>query len=440
MATAVDEILTATVADATADGRGIIRDTGKKIFVDGALAGERVRCRIRKRRRSYDEADLVEILQPSAERAAARCPAFGVCGGCALQHAAPAAQLRLKEAVLMDNLERIARVSPSRVLPAIAGSPWGYRRKARLAVKHVIRKGRVLVGFRERHKPYVTDTTECHTLDPLIGMRLDELAALVQSLDLRARIPQIEVAVGDQTAALVFRVLDPPGRRDRERLLAFSRDSGIGLYLQPGGMESIVALDQAAAPPAPLSYSLPDHDLEIHFEPGDFVQVNADVNRQMVARALELLSPAATDHILDLYCGLGNFSLPLARHAARVTGLEGESGMVDRAVANAARNGLRNAVFAAANLAEAGSLDQLAADKIHGVLLDPPRVGAAAIVEGIAALEPARILYVSCHPGTLARDTQRLCGEFGYRLEAAGVIDMFPQTAHVEAMALFTSS
>ena len=437
MAAKPDEVLQGQVVDTTAEGRGVIRGAGKTVFLDGAIAGELVRYRIRKRRRNYDEAELVAVLQAAAERVEPRCAVFGTCGGCALQHIDGAAQLRLKESVLLDNLQRIGGLQPGRVLSPISGPPWGYRRKARLGVKYVAKKGRVLVGFRERHAPYVTDGSRCETLHPAVGERFAELAALIESLSLRERIPQIEVGIGDSGGALVFRVLDAPPPADLDKLREFARTMGLDIYLQPGGAETIAPLPGAAAPRA-LHYRLPAADVDIEFRPTDFIQVNQAVNQQMVAQAIELLAADADSRVLDLYCGLGNFSLALARHAAAVTGVEGSEAMVEQAAANAVRNGLANVNYRVADLAATAALDGLAGERFDRVLLDPPRSGAAAVLDAIARFTPARIVYVSCHPGTLARDLQRLTAELGYRLDAAGVMDMFPQTAHVEAMALLT--
>ncbi|UCG72138.1 MAG: 23S rRNA (uracil(1939)-C(5))-methyltransferase RlmD [Chromatiales bacterium] len=437
MAAKAEDLLQGRVVDTTAEGRGVIRGAGKTVFLDGAIAGELVRYRIRKRRRNYDEAELVAVLEASADRVEPRCAVFGTCGGCALQHIEAGAQLRLKEAVLLDNLQRIGGVQPARVLPPISGPPWGYRRKARLGVKYVAKKGRVLVGFRERHAPYVTDTARCETLHPSVGERLSDLADLIGSLTLRERLPQIEVGVGDAGAALVCRVLDAPTPGDLDKLRAFARETALSVFLQPGGADTIVPLPGAPVPDA-LRYRLPAADIDIEFRPTDFIQVNQAVNQQMVARALELLAPAADSRVLDLYCGLGNFTLALARRAAHVTGVEGSDAMVEQANANAALNGLKNVSYRVADLAGTDALDGLAGETFDRVLLDPPRSGAAGVLDALARFAPARIVYVSCHPGTLARDVQRLTGEFGYRLDAAGIMDMFPQTAHVEAMALLT--
>lgn len=427
---------TAEIVDTTLDGRGVTRGTGKTAFVLGALHGETVRFRRRRRRRNYDEAELLEILEPSRDRVEPRCPVFGLCGGCSLQHLSAGAQLALKQATLLDNLERLGGVQPERVLEPVAGPVWGYRRKARLAVKDVPKKGRVLVGFREQGKPFVTDTQSCATLHPAVGERLGELSELIGGLSIRARLPQIEVAVGDDATALVFRVLDAPSESDLERLRDFSLATGLRLFLQSGGPDSIAPLP-GAADESLLHYGLPAFELTLAFRPTDFVQVNAVINERMLALALELLAPTPDSRVLDLFCGLGNFSLPLARSCEAVLGVEGDAEMVARAGENAAGADLHNLKFAAADLADPEALAPWAGERFDRVLLDPPRSGAAAVLPAVAAHAPARVVYVSCHPGTLARDAGCLVREFGYRLAAAGIMDMFPQTSHVESIALF---
>ena len=424
---------TAEIVDTTLDGRGIARGAGKTAFVTGALSGETVRFRRRRRRRNYDEAELLEVLEPSRDRVEPRCPVFGLCGGCSLQHLSADAQLALKQATLLDNLDRLGGVQPERMLAPVTGPAWGYRRKARLAVKDVPKKGRVLVGFREQGKPYVTDTTRCVTLHPLVGERLGELSELIGGLSIRARLPQIEVAVGDDATALVLRVLDPPSESDLERLRAFARDTGLRLFLQTGGPDSVAPLT-GAGDELLLHYRLPAFDLELAFQPADFVQVNARVNERMLELALELLAPEPDSQVLDLYCGLGNFSLPLARHCGQVLGVEGDAQMVARASDNAARAGLENARFAAADLADAEALAPFADEHFDRVLLDPPRSGAAAILPAVAAHAPARLVYVSCHPGTLSRDA-RSAGATnwatGWKLQGWWIC--FRKRAHVEA-------
>lgn len=409
---------------------------GKKVFVAGALGGERVRYLRRKRHRNYDEAELLEVLEASPSRVTPRCAAYGRCGGCSLQHVGSEEQRAIKFASLVDSLERIGKVQPLTWFEPLTGDDWNYRRRARLAVKDVPNKGRVLVGFRERHAPFITDMTRCEVLAaPLDGM-ITALSDLIGRLSVRARLPQIEIAVADSAVALVFRVLDAPTAADREQLEHFAALHDVQVWLQPGGLDSLVPLAPAAPPP--LRYTLHAFDVSITFEPIDFVQVNATVNEKMVQRAVELLAPSAGDRVLDLYCGIGNFSLPLARHAATVLGVEGDPGLVERAGANAAQNGIDNAAFRCVDLSKLDGREDWLKTGWDRVLLDPARSGAAEVVALMHRIAPKRIVYVSCHPGTLARDAGVLVHEHGYRLDGAGIIDMFPHTAHVESVAVFT--
>ncbi len=418
----------------THDGRGIVGGAGKKVFVAGALEGEEVRYVRRKRRRNFDEAELLEVLDASSDRVDARCAVFGRCGGCSLQHISPEHQRDIKSQTLRDNLERIGGVSPARWLDPLTGAEWNYRRRARLAVKDVAGKGRVLVGFRERHAPFITDMHRCEILARPVDDLIAPLSELIGGLSIRARLPQIEVAVGDDAVALVFRVLDPPNDADRSAFKDFGRLHSVSVWLQPGGLDSLEPIEPD--PPA-LRYAIPDFDVEIEFEPIDFVQVNADINRRMVARAIELLDPQPDDRVLDLYCGIGNFSLPLARRSGNVLGIEGEQTLVARAKANAERNEIDNADFRVRDLSDIEATEDWLKADWDRVLLDPARSGAAAVAGKMRQLGPERVVYVSCHPGTLARDAGPLVREQGYSLTQAGIIDMFPHTAHVESVAVF---
>ncbi|MGA8203489.1 MAG: 23S rRNA (uracil(1939)-C(5))-methyltransferase RlmD, partial [Woeseiaceae bacterium] len=409
---------------------------GKKVFVAGALTDERVRYLRRASRRKFDEAELLEVIEPSPERIEARCAAFGRCGGCALQHVTTQQQRRIKSQVLADSLQRIGGVEPGRWLDAIVGPDWNYRRRARLAVKDVHAKGRILVGFRERHAPYVTDMHRCEVLAVPIDGMLDPLAELIGGLSVRARLPQIEVALADNATALVFRVLERPSADDVQRLRDFGTRHGIRIHLQPGGPDSVELL-WPDPPIEPLYYGLADFDLRMEFEPAGFVQVNGAVNRRLVAAAVELLDPQPADRVLDLYCGIGNFSLPLARRCATVLGVEGDEKLVAGARHNAARNAIEAASFRCADLGAVDGREEWLAGGWDRVLLDPARNGAAEVVAAMGRLGPQRIVYVSCHPGTLARDAGTLVHGGGYRLAAAGIVDMFPHTAHVEAIAVF---
>ncbi len=428
-----DDIREAQVVDLAHDGRGIARADGKTVFVDGALPGELVRYRVFKRRRTFDEASLIDIVTASPDRVPPKCAHFGVCGGCSLQHLAPPAQLNAKQRQLLDNLERIGRVKPLRVFDPVTGPAFGYRRRARLGVKYVHKKGRVLAGFREREKPYIAELRRCETLIERFATLPEELAALVDGLSIRDKVPQVEVAAGDDTASLVFRVMEPPSEDDLASLAAFGRRLGVTIYLQPKGLDSIRPLGEAT----PLTYGVAGGRLTLEFGPVDFVQVNRDINRSMIDMALRLLDPTPSDRVLDLFCGLGNFTLPIAQKAAVAVGVEGDPALVARAGANAVRNGVQNAEFHVDNLFEPAGLGPWAADRYDLVLLDPPRAGALAIMERMPQWRPKRVVYISCHPGSLARDAGIMVESHGFRLVGAGVMDMFPQTTHVESVAVF---
>ncbi len=426
-------VLETDISDLSHDGRGVAHVDGKAIFVVGALAGERVKLKFTHKHRRYDEAVVEEILVASPDRVVPRCPHFGVCGGCVLQHLGPEAQIAAKRRVLIENLERIGKVEPQELLSALTDQPWGYRRKARLSVKHVEKKGRVLVGFREIDGRFVADIRRCEVLHPAVGERIDAIAALIESLEAKRDIPQIEVAAGDSLVALVIRHLHPLSERDLATLTSFAQSSGLGIFLQSGGIDSIKPLwpEQMR-----LAYRVAD-DLDIEFQPLDFVQVNAGMNRRMIELTLALLSPQPGDRVLDLFCGLGNFTLPLAKHALEVTGVEGEAGLVRRAQQNAIRNNIHNAHFFAADLAADQRAAPWAKAEHDLLLLDPPRSGAAAVLEYLPKRSTRRVVYVSCHPGSLARDAGVLVHRHGFVLKSAGVMDMFPHTAHVESIALF---
>jgi 23S rRNA (uracil1939-C5)-methyltransferase len=421
------------VIDLTHEGRGVADVDGKRVFVSGALPGERIRVVPRGRRRRYEDAELLEVLEPSPDRVEASCEYFGRCGGCALQHLAWPAQVRFKQQVVEQTLARVGRVVPRRWLPAIFAQEWRYRRRARLSVRYVPRKGRVLVGFRERAASLVTDMARCPVLAPPMDGLIGDLAETLVLTGIRNRIPQIEVAVGDRASALVLRVLAPPSSADRELLADFGRRHDVDVYLQPGGPGTVVPLVPEHA--RPLSYALPDHGLELEFMPTDFVQINAAVNAELVNRVVELAQPGPDDRVLDLYCGLGNLSLPLAQRSRELLGVEGEGGLVARAARHAERNGLTNAKFVTADLTQSDW--SFLREPRDLVILDPPRIGAEAPVAEMGRIAPRRIVYVSCHPGTLARDAQVLVERHGYELDAVGVLDMFPHTSHVEAIASF---
>ena len=431
---------TAQIESSTHDGRGVAALEGKKVFVAGALPGETVRFRRRKRKRNFDEAELLEVLEASPDRIEPRCAVYAACGGCSLQHSSPEEQRTIKQQALADSLARIGRVEPDRWLAPVyddsPGGSWHYRRRARLAVKDVAGKGRVLVGFRERHAPFLTDMRRCEVLAQPVDGLIDALSELVGTLSLRKRLPQIEVAVADNAVALIFRVLDPPTDDDRAALAGFARQHDIRVLLQTGGPGSVAPL-YPEPPQDDLVYGLPAFDVDIAFDAADFVQVNGPVNRLMVAAAVKHLEVGPGNRVLDLYCGIGNFSLPLARTAARVLGVEGEAHQVRRATGNAGRNGIDNCEFLCADLDAIDGRESWLHQGWDRVLLDPARSGASAIAGQMARIGPSRVVYVSCHPGTLARDAGTLVREQGYALEAAGIVDMFPHTGHVESLAVF---
>ena len=427
---------TAMIESVTHDGRGIAAIEGKKVFVAGALAGEEVRFVRRKSRRKFDEAELLEILQASPERINARCEAFGRCGGCSLQHVSDEQQRQIKSQTLKDNLQRIGKLEAEQWLEPIVGPAWKYRRRARLAVKDVPAKGRVLVGFRERHAPFITDMHRCEVLAAPVDGMIDPLSEMIGCLSIKARLPQIEVAIAENAVAMVFRVLDPPSDEDKALLSEFGAHHDVRIYLQPGGLDSVSLLYPEGDVEA-LTYSLPEFDIRIEFDAVGFVQVNAEINRRMVSRAIELLDPQADDRVLDLYCGIGNFSLPLAKRSGTVLGVEGEALLVSAAVENAKLNDVSNATFRQADLNAIDGNEGWLKEGWDRILLDPARSGAAEIVNHMDVIGAARIVYVSCHPGTLARDAGTLVNEHGYTCEAAGIIDMFPHTAHVESIAVF---
>jgi len=425
----------AEVRDATADGRGVAIVDGKTVFIDAALGGEQVSIRRSRRRKNYDEATLLEVLRPAPERIEPRCEYFGVCGGCSLQHLDSAAQLELKQRTVIEALRRIGHVTPTRELPPLQSKTFGYRRRGRLGVKYVIKKERVLIGFREKRKPFIADMQSCQTLEPRLSDLIAPLIEVVGRLSIARAVPQVEVSAGDTTVALVFRILEALSAADIEILREFAEARGVGVWLQTGGPDTLSPV--ADTRPPELSYHLEDYALNLRYGPLDFVQVNHDVNKLMLRQALDLLQPQPGQRVLDLFCGIGNFSLPIARTGAAVLGVEFDGAMVQRAKENAARNGIAEAEFLAADLQQNAPALDFRQQRFDAVVLDPPRAGAREVLAAVAATAAQRIVYVSCHPGTLARDAGILAQEHGFKLQAAGAIDMFPQTSHVEGMALF---
>ncbi|MDJ0807278.1 MAG: 23S rRNA (uracil(1939)-C(5))-methyltransferase RlmD [Gammaproteobacteria bacterium] len=423
------------VESLTHDGKGVAHVDGKATFVYGSLPRERVRFVYTSRQRKYDEGRTVEVLEASPQRVEARCSQFGICGGCSLQHQDPEAQVVSKQQAMLDTLQRIGRVEPVEILsPLLSESAWGYRRKARLGVRYVPKKGGTLVGFRERGSSFVANIDTCHILHPRVGELLPALSQLIDGLSIRHKIPQIEMAMGDSVCVLIFRLLQEPSAEDLQKLAGFGAQHDVAIYQQDGGLETVRPV---SGEPLELFYQLPDFDLTLRFLPNDFTQVNTDINRQMVRQAVEMLELEPVDRVLDLFCGLGNFTLPLARQAGEVTGVEGDSGLVARARANAQLNHINNVRFFTANLYETLENEPWLQDRFNKVLLDPPRSGAQEVLGHLPRLGAERLVYISCYPGTLARDAGILVHELGYRLFSAGIMDMFPHTAHVESMALF---
>ncbi|MBK6415783.1 23S rRNA (uracil(1939)-C(5))-methyltransferase RlmD [Thermomonas sp.] len=433
---------TVSIVDLSLDGRGVARwpeghaNAGKAVFVSGALPGETVSVQQTARSRHFDEAKTLEVIEASPDRVEPRCPHFGTCGGCVLQHFAEERQIESKQRVLLENLQRIGHVSPQSVLPPLRGDSWGYRRKGRFSVRRVEKKDKTLVGFREQDPRFVADIGECHVVVPQLGFKVAALGALVDGLDARRDIPQIEFIAGDAQIALVFRHLQPLSDADKAKLAAFAEAEGFSIFLQPGGIDSVHPLTGDAPQ---LSFRLPQWDIELMFRPLDFIQVNAKLNEAMIARALELLDVQPGERVLDLFCGLGNFTLPLARASGDgdVVGVEGDAGLVQRARANAAHNGLGNATFHAADLVQDLAAQPWLKAGFDKLLLDPARSGAIEVLKQLPLKGLKRIVYVSCHPGSLARDAGYLVNDAGWTLREAGVMDMFPHTAHVESIAVF---
>jgi 23S rRNA (uracil1939-C5)-methyltransferase len=421
------------------EGRGIARRDGKTIFIEGALTGETVTASVYRKKPSYENANVQTILQESSQRVTPQCVNFGRCGGCSMQHLDARAQVAAKQRVLEDNLWHIGKVTAGQMLSPIHGPTWGYRRRARMTARYVIKKGGSLIGFHERKSSFVTDMSSCEVLLPRISMLLPLLRDLVGKLSIRERLPQIEVACGDTADVLVLRVLEPPSEADKELLKAFADSHNVYLYLQPKGPET--AHPFWPLQPADLFYTLPEFNVKMPFFPTEFTQVNHDINRVLVHRALALLAPKPGERIADMFCGIGNFSLPIARSGAHVTGIEGSASLVKRAAENAAYNGLSEQVqYRAMNLFEIdadGFAALCAPGRFDRMLIDPPRDGAAELVKALKMAPPQRIVYVSCNSSTLARDASMLVHEQGYVLNAAGVVNMFPHTAHVESIAVF---
>jgi 23S rRNA (uracil1939-C5)-methyltransferase len=425
------------------EAQGVAHNSeGKVVFVEDALPGEEVRVAVKRRKNNWEQATLVELRRESALRVVPRCPHFGVCGGCKMQHLDVAAQVATKQRALEDALWHLGKVRPERVLRPMRGPDWNYRQRARLSVRHVVKKGTVLVGFHERKSSFVAEIASCDVVPRNVSDLILPLRALIGAMPARDRLPQIELAAGDGVTALVLRHLEPLGEVDLALLREFSRRHGVEWWLQPKGPETAHPLDGAASG---LAYRLPEFGLRMPFRPTDFTQVNHEINEALVSRVLRLLAPTADEFVIDWFCGLGNFTLPLATRAGRVLGLEGSGALIERAGAAATLNGLAaKASFAVRNLFEVTADDLVAFGNAAKWLIDPPREGAFAVADRCEApaddaswRAPERIVYVSCNPATLARDAGLFVHRAGYRCAAAGVVNMFPHTAHVESIVVF---
>jgi 23S rRNA (uracil1939-C5)-methyltransferase len=424
-----------TIESLAHDGRGVAHVEGKVIFIDEALPGEEVEFVYTDSRKDYAEGKVVSLLSKAADRTEPLCPHYGVCGGCSFQHVESAAQIRIKQELLNEQFKRIGKIEIPELWQPLEGPHWGYRRKARMGVKYVAKKNRVLVGFRERRHPYLAEIDSCVVMHPIVGTKLLALGEMIAGLTIRDKIPQIEVAIGDEQCVLSFRVLEPETAEDQEKMRIFGQQHNMSLCVQSKGPDTIVPLDgELEVIP---TYALPDQGIEFKFRPAMFTQVNYEINKQMINRVLETLDLNESDTVLDLFCGLGNFTLPMAKFAGLVVGIEGDQPLVNHAKENARHNNISNVEFYAADLSK-DIIDQPWANrKYNKIMLDPSRAGASEVLKYFKKWQPEQIVYVSCNPSTLARDAGILVNELGYKLVKAGVMDMFPQTGHVESIALF---
>lgn len=428
---------TARIDNLSHDGKGIARVNGKATFIQGALPGELVEFQYTRVKKDFDEGRLLTILEPSSLRVEPQCPHYQMCGGCSLQHISVEEQIHFKQDQLLDLMNRYGHTTPESLLPPLTAHAWNYRNKARLSVRYVEKKAATMVGFRERNNPrYITEVLQCPVLNRKVDSDIVYLRQLIDQMENKHTIAQIEVAAGEEEIALIFRNLDPLSSHDELLIKQFAEQHQYKLFLQPGGPESVYCCYPPNASEN-LSYRLPDYDLVFSFHPNDFTQVNSELNRLMVHRAVEMMDLKSSDKVLDLFCGLGNFSLPMAKSCSQVVGVEGSKTMVERAYLNAKMNQIDNVEFYAANLDDMNQVSQLVNYTFNKLLIDPPRSGALEVVKQIDILNPELIVYVSCNPVTLARDTDVLVNQKNYQLISAGVMDMFPHTAHVESIALF---
>jgi 23S rRNA (uracil1939-C5)-methyltransferase len=429
--------IAARIESLSHDGRGVAHVDGKAVFIDDALPGETVEFVYTENRRNYAEGKPTHITQRSEYRTEPRCRHYGVCGGCSFQHVDEAEQIRFKQELLREQFARIGKLDIPELWEPLHGPHWGYRHKARLGVKYVVKKEKLLIGFRERRNALLADVEQCEVLYPAVGLALRDIAECVAALSIKEKIPQIEVAVGDAQVALIFRVLQTPTDADREKLRHFARSKDFAVYLQAKGPESITPLEPEN--PGLPRYRLPAQNIVFEFKPTVFTQVNPEINCLMVDRVIDALQLKANDTVLDLFCGLGNFTLPMAQKAGGVVGVEGSAELVALAKHNAALNGIDNAEFYCADLTQDLAALTWARQRFNKILLDPSRTGAAEVLPFFKTWRPETIVYVSCNPSTLARDAGVLVNDMGYRLLKAGVMDMFPHTSHVESMALFAA-
>ena len=424
-----------TIESLAHDGRGVAHVDGKVVFIDEALPGEEVEFLYTEIRKDYAEGKVVKLLSRAADRTEPLCAHYGVCGGCSFQHVESSAQIRIKQELLNEQFKRIGKVEVPELWAPLIGPHWGYRRKARMGVKYVAKKERVLVGFRERRHPYLAEINSCVVMHPIVGTKLLALGEMISELSIRDKIPQIEVAIGDDQCVLSIRVLEPETAADQERMRAFGKEHNMSLCIQSKGPDTIIPL--GGEPEVIPTYALPDQDIEFKFRPAMFTQVNYEINKQMINRVLDTMALTENDTVLDLFCGLGNFTLPMAKFAGSVVGIEGDQPLVNHSKENALHNNIHNVEFYAADLSKDISDQPWANRHYNKIMLDPSRAGASDVLKYFKQWQPEQIVYVSCNPSTLARDAGILVNELGYKLVKAGVMDMFPQTGHVESMALF---
>ena len=437
--TNVEGINEANIVDITLEGKGVADQEGKVVFVPFTITGERVTFERARRKKKFDEARLIEVLDASPDRVTPKCEYFTNCGGCSIQHISEQAQVEFKQKSVLDTLSRIGKVVPENVLPPVVDTAWGYRRRARLAVKYVAKKGRALVGFREYSAPYVADMWGCEVLHPNIASLIKPLSAMISEFSIKDKVPQVECSVAENGTALIFRVLAEPSDEDLNKLEMFAETHSVRVYLQTKGPSTVVPLNNEIFESA-LTYSLPPYDVKLEFSPIDFIQVHNEINQKMVQQAIDWLQLDENQNILDLFCGLGNFSLPVAKHVASVFGIEGDDNLVERARHNARLNSINNVEFKKEDLFVVDNKCEWLAKRWDAVIIDPPRAGAREVIDHLAKMSPAKVLYISCHPGTLARDADVLVNTLGYRMEKMNVLNMFPHTGHVETMALFVKS